>query len=185
MPHAAWACSVAVILSRSIGSVIVWPHCWHVMTSWSMDTRQWQWPQLTGLVSTLTGPPTSVPLVVGRVDGGRVPRASLSTGSSRRAKGRPDARPSCTSADAFRAAPTVARLAARTQRGVPAQGVAHPRALEPIRVRARIVWRTDGECWLDAIATRWTTTAVQVEFHDHRLGPLATWVTVADVRQRS
>lgn len=59
-----------------------------------------------------------------------------------------------------------------------------PRADEPIPVPARIVWRTDGECWLDAIATRWTATAVQIEFRDRRLGPLATWVTIADVLRR-
>ena len=59
-----------------------------------------------------------------------------------------------------------------------------PRAAEPIPVRVRIVWRTDGECWLEGLATRWTATAVQVELVDRRLGPLATWVAPSDVRRR-
>lgn len=59
-----------------------------------------------------------------------------------------------------------------------------PRAAHPIPVTVRIVWRDDGEQRLAALATRWTTTSVQVELDDYRLGPLATWVAPVDVRRR-
>jgi hypothetical protein len=64
-----------------------------------------------------------------------------------------------------------------------ARGV--PDHKNPIQVRVRIVWERDGEEWIEeAIARRWTKTAVYVTFDDDRLQISGVWVTPTDVQPR-
>jgi hypothetical protein len=65
----------------------------------------------------------------------------------------------------------------RHARGVPDQK-------NPIPVRVRVVWQRDGEQWIEeAMARRWTKTAVFVTFDDERLQISGVWVAPADVQR--
>jgi hypothetical protein len=59
-----------------------------------------------------------------------------------------------------------------------------PTHRDPIPVRVRVVWKRDGEEWIDGEATRWTDRIVFVEFWDRRLATIGTWVKPRDVRRR-
>ncbi len=49
----------------------------------------------------------------------------------------------------------------------------------------RVVWERDGEGWIEeAIARRWTKTAVYGTFDDDRLQINGVWVTSTDVQRR-
>jgi hypothetical protein len=65
----------------------------------------------------------------------------------------------------------------RDARDIPAQR-------DPIPVRVRVVWKRDGEEWVDGEATRWTERVVFVEFRDRRLSTIGVWVRPNDVRRR-
>lgn len=55
---------------------------------------------------------------------------------------------------------------------------------DAIAAKARVMFETDGEQWLDGIARRWWQQHVCVELEDPRLRVRYVWVSAADVRRR-
>ena len=53
-----------------------------------------------------------------------------------------------------------------------------------IEVRARLLWATDGEQWIDTVARAWTRTAVLVDVRDRRWQRNAVWLRLSDVLRR-
>jgi hypothetical protein len=54
-----------------------------------------------------------------------------------------------------------------------------------IPVRVRIVWKRDGEEYMEGMATRWDADHVYVEVRDKRLQGNGLWVKPCDVYRRS
>jgi hypothetical protein len=65
---------------------------------------------------------------------------------------------------------------------------AHPRGLrthEPgVPVRARIIWKRDGEEYIDGVARRWDDAHVYVEVKDVRSAVNGVWLKPQDVYRR-
>jgi hypothetical protein len=59
-----------------------------------------------------------------------------------------------------------------------------PDQRHPIPVIVRVVWKRDGEEWIDGDAIRWARTHVFVTFGDRRLSTIGVWVAPGDVRRR-
>lgn len=70
----------------------------------------------------------------------------------------------------------------RDERGKHARGIQDQP--KPIPVTARIVFKDDGEVFLDGMATRWHEQSVFVAIHDQRLAVHGAWVNAKDVKRR-
>ena len=53
-----------------------------------------------------------------------------------------------------------------------------------IEVRVRVAFETDGEVWLDGVATRWHGRSVFIVVEDPRLLVKHVWVDGEDVKRR-
>ena len=67
--------------------------------------------------------------------------------------------------------------------GPHARNIPEQPAHKHIPVQVRIVFDTDGACWVNGVATRWTRDTVFIQLDDVRVIGRHVWVAVRDVRR--